>query len=66
MSDATYVSFVPGSKRTRLRQILTSEDTGPVRWTEKRGLFMSEFSFSGPSAVVRKVHAHVTSWIARD
>ncbi|HEX2560357.1 hypothetical protein [Phenylobacterium sp.] len=66
MSDATYVSFVPRSKRSHLRQILTSEDTGPIRWAEKRGLFVSEFSFSGPSAIVRTVHAHVTSWIARD
>ena len=66
MSDATYVSFVPRAKRGQLRQILTSEDTGPVRWTEKRGLLVSEFAFSGPSALVRKVHAHVTSWIARD
>lgn len=66
MSDATYVSFVPRSKRSRLRQILTSEDTGPIRWTERRRLFFSEFSFSGPSHIVRKVHAHVTSWVARD
>jgi hypothetical protein len=66
VTDATYVSFVPRSKRAKLRQILTSEDTGPVRWTEKRGLLVSEFAFSGPAALVRKVHAQVTSWIARD
>ena len=66
MTDATYVSFVPRSKRNKLRHILTTEDTGPVRWTEKRRLFVSEFVFSGPSHLVRKVHAHVTSWVARD
>ncbi len=66
MADATYVSYVPRSKRNRLRQVLNTEDTRPVRWTEKRGLFGSEFFFSGPSAVVRRVHAHITSWLAED
>jgi len=66
MSDATYVSIVPRAKRGRLREILDTEDTGPVRWTERRGFFASEFSFTGPSAIVRKVHAHVTSWVARN
>jgi len=64
MSDATYMSFVPRSKRDKLRQVLESEDTGAVRWTEKRGLFGSEFYFSGPSVLVRKTHAYITAWLA--
>ncbi|WP_309088787.1 hypothetical protein [Phenylobacterium sp.] len=64
MSDATYMSFVPRSKRDKLRRVLETEDTGALRWTEKRGLFGSEFYFSGPSALVRKTHAYITAWLA--
>ena len=64
MSDATYMSFVPRSKRDKLRKVLETEDTGDLRWTEKRGLFGSEFYFSGPSALVRKTHAYITAWLA--
>ena len=66
MSDATYMSFVPRSKRDKLRQVLEAEDTGALRWTEKKGLFGSEFYFSGPSALVRKTHAYITAWLAQD
>nr|QQZ50963.1 hypothetical protein JKL49_06995 [Phenylobacterium glaciei] len=50
MSDATYIAFVPTAKRDRLRQILQTEDTGPLAWREQRTLFGSEFYFSGPRA----------------
>ena len=66
MSDATYVSFVPKSKRGKLRQVLESEDTGAVRWMEKKTFSGSEFYFSGPAALVRKTHAYITDWLARD
>ena len=66
MSDATYMSFVPRAKRDKLRRVLQDEDTGALRWTEKRGLFGSEFYFSGPSALVRKTHAYITAWLAQD
>lgn len=66
VSEVTYVSFVPRSKRAKLRQILESEDTGPVTWTEKKMLFGSEFYFSGPAALVRRTHAYITQWLAAD
>ena len=65
MSDATYVSFVPRSKRDKLRRVLESEDTGDLTWTEKRTLSGSEFYFSGPSKLVRKTHAYITHWLAQ-
>ena len=66
MSDVTYVSFVPRSKRAKLRGVLESEDTGALNWTEKRRLFGSEFYFSGPSGLVRKTHSYITAWLASD
>ena len=36
MIEATYVSFVPKKKSDKLRQTLTAEDTGPLRWHERR------------------------------
>jgi hypothetical protein len=66
MTDVTYVAFVPRSKRAKLHDILTREDTGPIAWQEKRGLFRSEFHFSGPAGLVRRVHAYVTDWVARE
>ena len=62
----TYVSFVPRSKRAKLRSVLESEDTGQIRWTEKRRFFISEFHFSGPSNLVRKTHDYITKWLASD
>ncbi|WP_374467813.1 hypothetical protein [Phenylobacterium sp.] len=64
MTTVTYVSFVPRSKRDQLRAVLSSEDTGALRWTERRRMFGSEFHFSGPSALVRKTHAFITAWLA--
>ena len=66
MADVTYVSFVPRSKRDKLRATLESEDTGPVHWVEKRGAKGSEFYFSGPSKLVRKTHAYIALWVASD
>jgi hypothetical protein len=66
VTEATYVSFVPRSKRTELRHMLQSEDTGPISWTEKKMLLGSEFYFSGPASLVRKTHTYITQWLARD
>ncbi|CAN5882667.1 hypothetical protein BH11PSE1_BH11PSE1_08580 [soil metagenome] len=63
MSDATYIAFVPTAKRDRLRQILQTEDTGPLAWREQRTMFGSEFYFSGPSALARKAQAYVAEWV---
>jgi hypothetical protein len=63
MTDATYVAFVPASKRAALREILKTEDTGPLAWREQRTLFGSEFYFSGPPALARKAHAYVAQWV---
>lgn len=65
MSDAIYVSFVPKAHRAKLREVLRSEDTAPVVWRERRGLFGSEFYFSGPAKLTRKAHETVTLWLAR-
>lgn len=64
MSEATYVSFVPKARRDKLRLVLQTEDTGPVRWREKKMRSGSEFFFSGPSQLVRKTHAYITQWLA--
>ena len=66
MSEVTYVSFVPKSKRDKLRRVLETEDTGALQWTEKKTFAGSEFYFSGPSALVRKTHAYITHWLALD
>ncbi len=66
MSEVTYVSYVPNRKRAKLRSVLLSEDTGQIRWREKRKLFGSEFYFSGPTELVRRTHAYITQWLADD
>ncbi|CAN7428233.1 hypothetical protein LJR225_002782 [Phenylobacterium sp. LjRoot225] len=66
MTEVTYVSYVPKGKRAKLRQVLESEDTGSVRWSEKKKLFGSEFYFSGPTQLVRRTHAYITAWLAAD
>jgi hypothetical protein len=66
VSEVTYVSFVPAKKRAKLRSVLASEDTGAVRWSEKKRLFCSEFHFSGPTELVRRTHAYITQWLADD
>jgi hypothetical protein len=66
VNEITYVSFVPKAKRAELRHVLETEDTGPIRWREKKTLFGSEFHFSGPTELVRKTHAFITEWLADD
>lgn len=66
MSEVTYVSYVPKRKRAKLRSVLQSEDTGQIRWREKKKLFGSEFYFSGPTELVRRTHAYITQWLADD
>jgi hypothetical protein len=66
VTDVTYVSFVPRSRRDKLRSALAAEDTGRISWVEKRGIFGSEFHFSGPARLVRKTHAYITEWLASD
>jgi len=63
MADATYVAFVPADKRDRLREMLQTEDTGPLEWKERRSLSGSEFYFSGPPGLARRAHAYVTEWV---
>lgn len=65
MSDAVYVSYVPASKRAKLREVLQAEDTGSLSWRERKGFFQSEFYFSGPPGLARKTHAFVTQWLNR-
>jgi hypothetical protein len=65
MSDATYVSFVPKAKREKLREVLSGEDTGEITWRERKVHAGSEFYFSGPPALVRKVHAYVAEWLIK-
>mgnify|MGYP001264984152 CR=1 FL=1 len=63
MSEATYVAFVPKSKRDKLRNALTCEDTGALTWREKRQRLGSEFYFTGPAALARQTHAYVLHWV---
>lgn len=63
MSDATFVSFVPSAQRDKLRSVLEKEDTGELRWKEKKGRRGSEFYFSGPPALARRTHAYVQHWL---
>jgi hypothetical protein len=63
MTEATYVLFVPKTKRNKLRTVLQSEDTAPLTWKEKRSFRGSEFYFSGPSALARETHTHLTRWL---
>jgi hypothetical protein len=64
MVEATFVAFVPKNKSDQLRQTLTAEDTGDLRWRERRTFSGSEFYFTGPSELARKTHVYVTQWIA--
>jgi hypothetical protein len=66
MVEATFVAFVPKDKSDQLRQTLTNEDTGPLRWRERRTFSGSEFYFTGPSELARKTHIYVTEWLAGD
>ena len=66
MTDVTYVSFVPKSKRKKLREVLETENTGDLRWTEKKTFSGSEFYLSGPATLVRRTHTFVTQWLVDD
>ncbi len=63
MVEATFVSFVPKSKSDELRKALTTEDTGDLQWRERRTFSGSEFYFTGPSELARKVHVYVAQWL---
>ena len=63
MSEATFVSFVPKARSGELRQTLMTEDTGPLRWRERRTFSGSEFYFTGPTELARKTHIYVTKWL---
>jgi hypothetical protein len=63
MVEATFVAFVPKNKSDQLRQTLTAEDTGDLRWRERRTFSGSEFYFTGPSELARKTHVYVTRWL---
>jgi hypothetical protein len=64
MSETTCVSIVPKAKRIQLRQILANEETGAVRWRERRRLFVSEFYFTGPTREVMRAHSYISHWLA--
>ena len=64
MADITAVSFVPKVKRAKLRHVLSTSDTGDLRWFERKRLFCSEFHFIGPADLVLKTHAFIASWLA--
>lgn len=63
MVEATFMAFVPKKKSDVLRQTLTTEDTGDLRWRERRTLSGSEFYFTGPSELARKAHVYVAHWL---
>lgn len=63
MVEATFVLYVPRSKRGRVRNGLAADETADLKWRERKTLFGSEFYFSGPSAVARQVHATASRWI---
>jgi len=63
MTEATFVSFVPKARCDELRQTLMTEDTGELRWRERRTFSGSEFYFTGPTELARKAHIYVTQWL---
>jgi hypothetical protein len=63
MQDVTCISYIPKAHRARLREQLSGVDAD-MAWRERRGLFGSEFHFTGPSRTVVKVHLAVTRWLA--
>ena len=64
MADTTCVSLVPKAKRARLRQLLASEDTAPIRWRERKRWTVSEFYFTGPTREVMRTHSYISHWLA--
>ena len=65
MPDATYVAFVPSGMTAKLRNVLQTEDTGQISWRERKGLFGSEFYFSGPPSLARATHAYISEWVVK-
>ena len=65
MPDATYVAFVPNGMTAKLRNVLEAEDTAPISWRERKGLFGSEFYFSGPPSLARATHAYISEWVVK-
>jgi hypothetical protein len=63
MDEATFVAFVPKNKSDQLRETLTTEDTGPLRWRERRTFSGSEFYFTGPTELARKAQIYVVEWL---
>jgi hypothetical protein len=63
MSEATYVAFVPKQKSDMLRHTLSTEDTGPLLWKERKTFSGSEFYFTGPPDLARRAHAYVAEWV---
>ncbi len=66
MAELTCMSFVPKGQRSKLRHVLMTEDTGDLRWRERKTLFGSEFYFSGPPGLVMRTHAYVSYWLAEN
>jgi hypothetical protein len=63
MDEATFVAFVPKKKNDLLRQTLSTEDMGPLRWRERRTFSGSEFYFTGPTELARKAQIYVAEWV---
>ena len=63
MPHATFVAYVPQGMRDKLRSVLQEENTGALRWEEKKGRRGSEFYFSGPTSLARKTHSYVQEWV---
>jgi hypothetical protein len=63
MSEATYVAFVPKQKSDMLRHTLSTEDTGPLAWKERKTFSGSEFYFTGPPDLARRAQAYVAEWV---
>lgn len=56
MIEATFVLYVRKPQLGRLRELLMTLATDPVRWQERRRLFGSEFYVRGPSSQAREAH----------
>jgi hypothetical protein len=65
MDDATYVLFAARGRRAKLRDQLRAQLTEPLRWTECRRLFGSEFLINGPPALAREAHESLVLWLNR-
>jgi len=66
MVEATYVLFVPKTKRLQVREVLNADAAESVTWREHRKLFGSEFYVSGPAALAREAHTRAVRWLSRE